>query len=53
MKAQDPAKPFGSVVGKALHPLKLGRGQIPVLVALQQAHWAADGLARDTNHHKK
>jgi hypothetical protein len=32
MKAQDSAKPFGSVIGNALLPLKLGRGQIPVLV---------------------
>ena len=35
MKAADPMKAFGSVIGKALKPLKHGRGMIPVLVALQ------------------
>ena len=36
MKAVDPVKAFGSVIGKALRPLGEGnRGMIPVLVALQ------------------
>jgi hypothetical protein len=35
MKASDPAKAFGSVIGKALRPLAEGRGLIPVLIALQ------------------
>jgi hypothetical protein len=35
MKADDPAQAFGSVIGKALRPLKEGRGLIPVLIALQ------------------
>lgn len=35
MKAYDPIKAFGTVIGKALKPLKEGRGLIPVLVALQ------------------
>lgn len=35
MKATDCSKAFGSVIGKALKPLKEGRGMIPVLVALQ------------------
>jgi hypothetical protein len=35
MKAQDPYKAFGSVIGKALGSLKDGVGMIPVLVALQ------------------
>jgi hypothetical protein len=35
MKACDPAKSFGAVIGKALAPLKSGRGFIPILVALQ------------------
>jgi hypothetical protein len=35
MKAQDSAKAFGAVIGKALRPLKAGRGLIPVLIALQ------------------
>ena len=36
MKAMDPMKAFGSVIGKALKPLEQGsRGMIPVLVALQ------------------
>jgi hypothetical protein len=35
MKAGDPAKAFGSVIGKALRPLPGGRGLIPVLIALQ------------------
>jgi hypothetical protein len=35
MKAQDPIRAFGAVIGKALKPLKEGRGLIPILVALQ------------------
>jgi len=35
MKADDPFKAFGAVLGKALRPLKEGQGLIPVLVALQ------------------
>lgn len=35
MKASDPSKAFGAVIGKALHPLKKGKHSIPILVALQ------------------
>ena len=35
MKASDPSKAFGSVIGKALRPKNAGRGMIPVLVTLQ------------------
>src|SRR5262245_37966426 len=35
MKASDPAKAFGSVIGKALRPIKEGYGLIPILIALQ------------------
>jgi hypothetical protein len=35
MKASDPAKSFGAVIGKALRPLKAGHDLIPILVALQ------------------
>jgi hypothetical protein len=35
MKAADPVRAFGSVIGKALRALKAGRGLIPILVALQ------------------
>jgi hypothetical protein len=35
MKASDPGRAFGAVVGKALRPLPGGRGLVPVLVALQ------------------
>jgi hypothetical protein len=35
MKAADPAKAFGAVIGKALKPLAEGCGLIPILVALQ------------------
>ena len=35
MKAIDPVRAFGSVIGKALRPLAEGQGLIPVLVALQ------------------
>ncbi len=35
MKASDPARAFGAVLGKALRPLRSGRGLIPILVTLQ------------------
>ena len=35
MKACDPQKSFGSVIGKALQPLEAGQGLIPILIALQ------------------
>jgi hypothetical protein len=35
MKAQDHAKAFGAVIGKALRALEGGQGLIPVLIALQ------------------
>jgi hypothetical protein len=35
MKASDPLKAFGSVIGKALSGIKDGKGLIPVLIALQ------------------
>jgi hypothetical protein len=35
MKAIDPLKAFGSVIGKALRPLDAGQGMIPILIALQ------------------
>jgi len=35
MKATDPLKAFGSIIGKALRPLRDGQGLIPILVALQ------------------
>lgn len=35
MKADDPLKAFGAVLGKALRPLAAGRGLIPILIALQ------------------
>jgi len=35
MKASDPSKAFGAVIGKALCPLKEGQCIIPILVALQ------------------
>ena len=35
MKAGDPIRAFGTVIGKALRPLHEGQGLIPVLVALQ------------------
>jgi hypothetical protein len=35
MKAEDPFKAFGAVIGKALGSTKGGIGLIPVLVALQ------------------
>jgi hypothetical protein len=35
MRAEDPLKAFGSVIGKALRSMTSGQGLIPVLVALQ------------------
>ncbi|MGE5444409.1 MAG: hypothetical protein ACM3SR_07380 [Ignavibacteriales bacterium] len=35
MKADDPLKAFGSVIGKALRSLADGQGLIPILIALQ------------------
>lgn len=35
MRAADPFKAFGAVIGKALRPLKNGQGLIPILIALQ------------------
>ena len=35
MKAAEPLKAFGSVIGKALKPLRNGKGLIPILIALQ------------------
>jgi hypothetical protein len=35
MKASDPLKAFGAVIGKALRPLTEGHGLIPILIALQ------------------
>jgi hypothetical protein len=35
MKATDPLKAFGAVIGKALRPLQEGQGLIPILIALQ------------------
>jgi hypothetical protein len=35
MKATDPHRAFGCVLGKALRPLRHGKGLIPILVALQ------------------
>jgi len=35
MKACDSVRAFGAVIGKALRPLRSGRGLIPILVALQ------------------
>jgi hypothetical protein len=35
MKAEDPLKAFGAVIGKALRPLAEGQGLVPILIALQ------------------
>jgi len=35
MRAGDPSRAFGSVIGKALRPLPHGTGLVPVLVSLQ------------------
>jgi hypothetical protein len=34
MKASDPSRAFGAIIGKALKPLQTGVGLIPILVAL-------------------
>jgi hypothetical protein len=35
MRATDPTRAFGAVIGKALGSIDDGRGLVPVLVALQ------------------
>jgi hypothetical protein len=35
MRAEDPVSAFGSVIGKALAPLRVGCALIPILIALQ------------------
>jgi hypothetical protein len=35
MKAVDRQVAFGAIIGKALRPLQVGRGLLPILVALQ------------------
>ncbi len=35
MKASDPSRGFGAVIGKALGPLTTGLGLVPILIALQ------------------
>jgi hypothetical protein len=35
MKAHDPLRAFGSVIGKALRPLQAGQELVPILIALQ------------------
>ncbi len=35
MKAEDPLRAFGAVIGKALRPLAAGQGLIPILIALR------------------
>jgi len=35
MRAADPSKAFGSVIGKALRSLERGKGLIPILIGLQ------------------
>jgi hypothetical protein len=35
MRAVDPRRAFGAVIGKALRPLQEGQGLIPILIALQ------------------
>jgi hypothetical protein len=35
MKADDPSRAFGAVIGKALRPLGEGQGLIPILISLQ------------------
>lgn len=35
MKVSDSIKAFGTVIGKALRPIKEGKGMIPILIALQ------------------
>ncbi|MCZ4588221.1 hypothetical protein R1X32_02615 (plasmid) [Rhodococcus opacus] len=35
MKAADPARAFGTIIGKALNPLDEGEGLVPMLISLQ------------------
>ena len=35
MRADDPLRAFGAVIGKALKSMHAGRGLIPILIALQ------------------
>jgi hypothetical protein len=35
MRATDPRRAFGAVIGKALRPLRSGRGMVPALISLQ------------------
>jgi hypothetical protein len=35
MKASDPTRAFGAVIGKAMSPLSQGKGLVAVLIALQ------------------
>jgi len=35
MKATDPTRAFGTIIGKALGPLTDGRGLVPILISLQ------------------
>jgi hypothetical protein len=35
MRVDDPLKAFGAVIGKALRPLAVGQGLIPILITLQ------------------
>jgi hypothetical protein len=35
MKADDPMKAIGAVLGKALRPLRAGQGLVPILITLQ------------------
>jgi hypothetical protein len=35
MKATDQSKAFGTVIGKALRPMKSGKGLLPLLIAMQ------------------
>jgi hypothetical protein len=42
MKAQDPSRAFGAVIGKDVRSLKDGQGLIPVLIALTDSAFAVD-----------
>jgi hypothetical protein len=35
MKAEDPLRAFGAIIGKSLRPIESGQGLIPMLIALQ------------------
>jgi hypothetical protein len=35
MRADDPIRAFGAVLGKALRPLRAGQGMVPILITLQ------------------